>query len=65
MKRFMMIVVLISVVAGCGGDAGKGANPGVPVEWNKSPDAPKGYGDPSKVMDRLPRLAFAEVCELL
>lgn len=48
MKRFIMIVVLISVVAGCGGDAGKGANPGVPVEWNKSPDAPKGYGDPSK-----------------
>jgi 3-hydroxypropanoate dehydrogenase len=24
-----------------------------------------GYGDPAKVMERLPRLAFAEVCELL
>ena len=24
-----------------------------------------GYGDPAKVMERLPRLDFAEVCELL
>lgn len=46
--RLLLTCVVIAFATGCGGDPGKSSNPGVHIEWNKSPDAPKGYGDPSK-----------------